>query len=306
MIKSASRLLNCALIACAGLMLAVASAHADNRLFPDSRIVAGDRISVEVVGKGPDLILIPGLACSRATWKATAERLKGHYRLHLVQVAGFAGEPAGANKDGAVVEPTAEAIDAYIVAHKLAPATLIGHSLGGTMSLWLAEHHPEHLKKVLLVDALPSYATVIFRGANPPAEQRHAIAAQISQSMTKVSDADYAKALDGQMASYATSPADKEMIKGWTLASDRGVVARAIGDDVDLDLSPGLAELKVPVTLLYPDYKTPNSSGMDTRYRGAYAPAKTMTIERIDQSMHFIMFDQPDAFAAALDGFLKK
>ncbi len=292
--------------ACVSLVLiGFGVAHADNRLFPDSKLIAGDRISVEVIGKGPDLILIPGLASSRDTWKATADRLKGRYRLHLVQVAGFAGDPPGANKDGPVVVPVAEAIDAYVVQHKLAPAVLIGHSLGGTISLYLSEHHPEHLRKVLLVDALPLYATVILRGQDLPAEQRHAIAGRISQSMASISDADYAKSLDPQLASYATSPADKEKIKGWTLSSDRSVVARSIAEDFDLDLRPGLADLKVPVTLLYPDYKSPGA-GVDDRYRGAYAPAKTMTIKRIDQSMHFIMLDQPQAFADALDEFLKR
>jgi hypothetical protein len=48
-----------------------------NRLFADSRIVVRDRFSDEVVGKGPDVVFIPGLASSRATWKATAERLRG-------------------------------------------------------------------------------------------------------------------------------------------------------------------------------------------------------------------------------------
>ena len=51
--------------------------------------------------------------------------------------------------------PTAEAIDAYLVEQKLTPATVIGHSMGGTMTLYLAEHHPEHLKKALMVDSLP-------------------------------------------------------------------------------------------------------------------------------------------------------
>ena len=287
------------------VLIGLGVAHADNRLFPDSKMVAGDRISVEVVGKGHDLIFIPGLASSRDTWKATAERLKSRYRLHLVQVAGFAGEPPGANKDGAVVVPVAEAIDAYIVSHKLAPATLIGHSLGGTMSLYLAEHHPEHLRKVLLVDALPLYAAVLLRGADPPAEQRHAIAARISQSMASISEADYAKSLDPQLASYATGPADKERIKAWTLSSDRSVVARSIGEDFDLDLRPGLTDIKVPITLLYPDYKSQSPTPVDARYRGAYAPAKSMTIKRIDQSMHFIMFDQPEAFGKALDEFLR-
>ena len=51
-----------------------------------------DRLSVEVTGSGPDVILIPGLASSREVWRAAAERLKATHRVHLVQLAGFAGE----------------------------------------------------------------------------------------------------------------------------------------------------------------------------------------------------------------------
>ena len=52
-----------------------------------------DRLSVEVVGQGHDVILIPGLASSREVWRATADRLKATHTVHLVQLAGFAGEP---------------------------------------------------------------------------------------------------------------------------------------------------------------------------------------------------------------------
>ena len=132
-----------------------------NRLFADSRLVVRDRFSDEIVGKGPDLVLIPGLASSRVTWKATAERLRGHYRLHLIQIAGFAGEPTRGNATGEVLVPTAEAIDAYLVEQKLTPATLIGHSLGGTTSLYLAETHGAHLKKVLMVEMLPATSLAV-------------------------------------------------------------------------------------------------------------------------------------------------
>jgi pimeloyl-ACP methyl ester carboxylesterase len=135
----------------AGAAILAGSAHADET-------VVRDRFSDEIVGHGPDLVFIPGLASSRDTWKATAARLKAHYRLHLIQVAGFAGEPARANAQGPVVIPTAEAIDAYLVEQHLAPAIVIGHSLGGTIVLYLAEHHPADLKKALMVDSLPFYA----------------------------------------------------------------------------------------------------------------------------------------------------
>ena len=66
-----------------------------------------DRLSVEVVGAGPDVILIPGLASSREVWRATADRLKATHRVHLVQLAGFAGEP-WTHGDGAFVQPEVE------------------------------------------------------------------------------------------------------------------------------------------------------------------------------------------------------
>src|SRR3954454_18267939 len=147
------------LAAAAAFALLAASATAQtatdpNRLFADSKIVVRDRFSDEIVGRGPDVVFIPGLASSRATWKATAERLRGKHRLHLIQIAGFSGEPARANATGDVLVPTAEAIDAYLVEQKLTPAILVGHSLGGTTILYLAQKRPEHLKKAMMVDAL--------------------------------------------------------------------------------------------------------------------------------------------------------
>ncbi|MBX4159128.1 hypothetical protein K4A07_18570, partial [Lactiplantibacillus plantarum] len=72
-----------------------------------------DRLSVEVVGQGPDVILVPGLASSREVWRATADWLKAAHRVHLVQLAGFAGE-AWTQGDGAFVQPEVQELARYI------------------------------------------------------------------------------------------------------------------------------------------------------------------------------------------------
>ncbi|HWT51701.1 MAG TPA: alpha/beta hydrolase, partial [Caulobacter sp.] len=51
---------------------------------------AADRMTVTVTGKGPDVILIPGLASSGAVWDATVKQLSTTHRVHVVQVVGFA------------------------------------------------------------------------------------------------------------------------------------------------------------------------------------------------------------------------
>jgi pimeloyl-[acyl-carrier protein] methyl ester esterase len=275
-----------------------------NRLFADSKLVVCDRFSDEIVGKGPDVVFIPGLASSRSTWKATAERLRGHYRLHLIQIAGFAGEPSRANATGDVLVPTAEAIDAYMVEQKLSPATAVGHSLGGTTLLYLSQKHPEHLRKVLIVDALP-----FFGGMQNPT----ATADSIRPQATKMRDAMLANtapvtaaSLAPQMKAMSKDPATQQMIAEWGAVSDRTVVARAMYDDLTLDLRPGLAAIRTPIVLLYPDNVPLGvpAGMMEKVYPAVYAPASTVKPAVVANSQHFIMLDQPQVFADALDAFL--
>ncbi|HEY3949779.1 alpha/beta hydrolase [Phenylobacterium sp.] len=288
---------------------AVAQPASDpNRLFADSRLVVRDRFSDEIVGKGPDLVLIPGLASSRATWKATAERLKGHYRLHLIQIAGFAGEPARGNAAGEVLVPTAEAIDAYLVQQKLTPATIVGHSLGGTTTLYISEQHPEHVRKAMMVDSLPWLAALMA----PPGTTR----AQIEAQMGRMRDMMNAQAgkpmtadqLEPQMAQMSKAKDTRHRVAEWGVASDRTVVARAMYEDTMLDLGPGLATLKTPMVLLYPDYVPLGmpAAAAKSRYEAAYAPARTVSVRMVTDSAHFIMLDNPAAFDAELDAFLAK
>jgi pimeloyl-ACP methyl ester carboxylesterase len=285
--------------ALAALTLAATTA-AGQQQFPDSHMITEGRISVEVIGKGPDVIFIPGLSSSRETWRATAERLKGRYRLHLIQVAGFAGESARANATGPVLIPTAEAIDAYVVSHHLAPATVVGHSLGGTIILWLAENRPQHLRKAMVVDAAPFFGPIILGPQTTPQSAR-AMGEKI-----RVGAPQPPAARDTMNAAMIGAADGRAMLARWEAASDPRVVQNALADDIELDLRPGLASIRTPITLLYPD-NTPVGAPagmMDKVYGAAFATAATIRLRRVDTSRHFIMFDEPAAFAADLDAFL--
>jgi pimeloyl-[acyl-carrier protein] methyl ester esterase len=276
-----------------------------NRLFADSKVVVRDRFSDEIVGKGPDLVLIPGLASSRVTWKATAERLRGHYRLHLIQIAGFAGEPARANATGDVLVPTAEAIDAYLVEQKLTPATLIGHSLGGTTILYLSEKHGGHLKKALMVDALPFFGGMQDPKATSESVAPGAAKARDAMIATGAKPATAAQ-LEPQMKAMSKDAATVHLVSEWGAVSDRSVVARALYDDITLDLRPGLASIKTPIVLVYPDDVPLGMPAgmMEKIYPALYAPATSVKTVLVTNSLHFVMLDQPAAFDAALDAFL--
>ncbi len=268
--------------------------------FPD---IATERFSVTVTGSGPDVVLIPGLASSAATWDGTLAHLKAHYRLHVLSIAGFAGEHAGANAAGEVVAPTVEAIDAYIKANHLKPI-VIGHSLGGTMGLMLAKAHPEDVARLIIVDALP-YAGVMF---NPAAtvDIVKPYAAAMQSKIEAMSDDAFKTQETGTLARMVTAPADVTLLAGWRAQSNRHAVAQSLYDDMVTDLRPDLATIQTPSVLLFP---VDAASGQDptvtaTFYKTQYAAMPHLTAVEIDNSRHFEMLDQPEAFAKALDGAL--
>ena len=269
--------------------------------FPD---VPTERFSVTVTGSGPDVILIPGLASSAATWDGTVAHLKAHYRLHILNLAGFAGEPAGANASGDILPAEVEAIDTYIRANHLKPV-VVGHSLGGTLSLMLAKAHPEDVSKIVVVDALP-YIGLLF-GPTVTVDMVKPQATALKAGIEAAAPDAFKAQETAGLSRLVTSPANRDLVLGWAMASDRHVFAEAMYEDMITDLRPDLGAIKTPAVLLYPvnaaTGQTPEAT--EAFYRTSYAGLAGLSLVRIDNSLHFEMLDQPEAFNAALDAALK-
>ncbi len=266
---------------------------------------APTRFSVTVVGSGPDVILIPGLASSASVWDSTVAQLKAKFRVHVVQVAGFAGAPVRGNAAGPVVAPLVAELAQYIAASNLSKPAIIGHSMGGLSALMLAADHGGLVGKIMIVDSLPWYGMIF--GPTATMDGVLAQGARIRDSMAGGGQAAYAAGVPASMAILVKSkgPQAQAAIAA-SQASDAGVTARAFYDVLATDMRPRLAGITTPVTMLYP---WDASSGIplamfDALYTGAYAPLPNKTIKRIDGAYHFIQVDQPEAFAKEVDAFL--
>jgi pimeloyl-ACP methyl ester carboxylesterase len=259
-----------------------------------------------VSGKGADVILIPGLASSRDVYAAEARLLAPNYRLHLIQIAGFAGEPVGPNVTGPILAPVVEQIHQYVVAGKLQHPAIIGHSLGGLLGLMLAAAHPEDVGSLLIVDSLPFYALVFAPEATVDVVKPQAAA--MRDQMLAASPDVYA-AMANQAAGYLALNLDaRKLVAASSIASDRAVMANAMYEDLITDLRPQLVGIKTSATLLYPYDAAavgPDSAKIDAVYTNAYSTMPNLKIHRIDDSRHFIMYDQPAAFDKAVQSFLK-
>ena len=262
-----------------------------------------DRISVEVRGSGPDVVLIHGLGSSTRVWSETVAAVP-NYRYHLVQMNGFAGTPAEANADGAVITRTAEEVARYIREARLNRPALIGHSMGGTVALSLAARH-DLVSRVMVVDMVP-FLGALFGPPGTTAETVRPTADRLRDQALAATPEARRQTVEASMKTMVLTDALRQPAIDDALASDRGVTAAAYHELIVTDLRPELPRIRVPVTVLH--VQTPNIpmtvEQFDAFYRAAYAGLPNVSIRRIPGSYHFIMYDQPDRFAAEVRAFL--
>ena len=265
---------------------------------------ASDRIAVTVTvtGSGPDVVLIPGLSSSPDVWKDTVAAVPG-YRYNLIKVAGFDGAPAGANASGPVLIPVADEIARYIAEARLKSPAIVGHSMGGSMALLIAERHPELASRVMVVDMMPFLGAMF--GANSP-DTLGPVATQIRDGIAKATG-DARKAQTEQtIAGMIRTESMRPSAVAQGLASDPVVSGQGMYDLIMTDLRPDLAKVKVPLTVLWvvPNGAPLTEDQLATYYRMSYANAPQAVLTHIPDSYHFIMYDQPERFRSELRAFL--
>lgn len=262
------------------------------------------RITVTTQGSGPDVVLIPGLNSSPRAWATTVAAVPG-YRYHLVQLSGFAGQPVGGNREGDVVAPVAEEIARYIRETGLKQPAVIGHSMGGTMGMMLAARHPDALSRLMVVDMYP-YLGTFFAGPGAGPEKVAAVADAIAAGNLAASPEVRRKNANATIAGMVDTEAMRAGAIDDSVKSDAGVSTRAFRELLVTNLIPELAKISKPVTVLYVQPKTVPipAEQFDYVYKSAYAPVKQLTLKRIPDSAHFIMWDQPQRFQAELKAFL--
>lgn len=105
---------------------------------------AGDR-------GGRDLLIVHGLFGSARNWGAIARRLAEGRRVVCVDMRNHGSSPF---RDSHSYPELAEDLAEVIEAHG-APMDVLGHSMGGKASMWLALTRPELVGKLVVADIAP-------------------------------------------------------------------------------------------------------------------------------------------------------
>jgi len=102
-------------------------------------------------GTGTPILLIHGLGGSHVNWSPVADQLSAFGSTRAIDLIGFGyTQPLGRSS---AVEAQRDLIISYLLDHADAPALLVGNSMGGLISILVAEAAPELVEGLVLVDA---------------------------------------------------------------------------------------------------------------------------------------------------------
>ncbi len=106
-------------------------------------------VHYEAYGRGRPVILLHGWLESWIPWIGTMEALGCSHKAYALDFWGF-GE-SGKQAGSFAVQDYTEMVDQFMECLGIEQALVIGHSMGGTVSLSLALDHPERVQKVAVV-----------------------------------------------------------------------------------------------------------------------------------------------------------
>lgn len=250
-------------------------------------------VHYETYGQGKPVVLLHGWLGSWGLWQRTMEELGRNYRTYALDFWGFGD--SGKKRETYAVSDFVSLVDQFMEQLGIESAPLVGHSMGGTVSLSVAIRYPKRAQKVVVVGSpivgsslsillqLAGFRAIAFMVYNLPAALRLGVRLFSPFIVNK-----------DPLAWYRSQERD---LSKTTLES----FFASIGSLRRTDLRPFLNEVTVPTLGIY-------GVGDTIVHPKQYEPLKAgvhhAKIAVMDKSRHFPMIDEPDKFNKVLKEFL--
>lgn len=253
-------------------------------------------IQVEVVGQGDPVLLLPGFTCPGEVWAETVEKISRNHECHLVSYAGFGDVPA---IDSSWLHTVKKDIDQYIQENKFVKLSIVGHSMGGTLALWLASEKQFDIKKLLIVDALPCMGAMMIPNYS---SDKISYNTEYNNNLLKMSDEEF-RGMAMNFAVFMSKSASKhQQIVDWMTKADRKTYVYGYTDLLKLDLREDIKNIESQVVILAA--ANPSKRMVEGVYNNQFAALESKEIVYIENSAHFIMFDQFEIYMNELKQLL--
>jgi len=245
----------------------------------------------EVYGRGHPVILLHGWLGSWGLWRETMTYLGQNYRTYALDFWGF-GE-SGRKRSTYKVQDFVSLVNQFMDQLGIASAPLVGHSMGGTVSLSVALDYPERVEKVVIIGSpiVGSSLALPLKLAGIPINARLLFtffplfrAAMRLASPFICSDPEFPDLMDRDLS---RTTLESFLISIATLRKT--------------DLRPRLNQIQIPVMGMFGDA---DNIVNPQQWKPLQEGLPNARIERFSQAGHFIMLDEPPLFLSILKDFL--
>lgn len=241
-------------------------------------------------GKGPPLLLLPGITSPAATWGFVAERLGELFDTYVFDARGRGLSSGGKDLDygmDAMADDVAGAIDTL----DLTGVLLVGHSMGARTAIRAARRHSLPIRRLVLVD--------------PPVSGpgRRPYPSPLPWYIDSIRMAAKGCGIE-QMRPYLPGWSDEHLRlrAEWLHTCEEAAIVRSHHDLNEADVHADLPHIRAPTLLIVAggaDVVRPEESAE----MGRLCPA--LTVRTVSNAGHMIPWDNFDGFFVALLPFLK-
>jgi pimeloyl-ACP methyl ester carboxylesterase len=233
--------------------------------------VEGWPIGYEAAGEGEPVVLVHGLSGSARWWSRNVPGIAERYRIYLVDLPGF-GTMRSLRRRFVLAE-SATWLSEWMDAAGLEHAHLVGHSMGGYVSVRLAASRPELVRRLVLVAP-----------AGVPAER-----SMLGHLVPLL------------LAARHATPAFMPVLVRDALRMGPTTLWRAARDLLAEDVRADLRKIEAPTLLVWGENDPLIPPAVGDLLREEIPNCRLLLVRRAG---HVPMFDQPKEFDAALLAFL--
>jgi pimeloyl-ACP methyl ester carboxylesterase len=250
----------------------------------------------------PPIVLVHGSRLHAHVWDDFGRRFSDRYHIIALDQRGH-GDSGWDTSGTYQLEELYRDLRAVVQARGLSRFTLVGHSLGGRVSMVYAHRHPEELNGLVLVDITPGRPAT----AAPTADLSRNIEAPgpgefDTQEAALVYLARVMSRAPRHMVEESVRHGMRKTDAGrYTWKYDPALVRGRVQTPPGFDLWSMMSTVPTTTLLQYGSHSNVVNAELAARLE------KTMprcTVERVEGAGHGLFTDRPDAFAESVERFL--
>ncbi len=248
-------------------------------------IAAADDAAAPFDPIGSDIVLIHGLGSDASIWEAVTPRLLLGFRVWAYEMPGHGSTPP---IQDATIATVADHLGRFLAEQGIHTPVLVGHGFGGMVAMTFAYDHPEQVRRLVLIDAVPRQSA--------PREVKVQVADQLANNY------------DAYLANYFGLLSQEKVIADrvvdQALRTEQITFTQLLLNSFDFDLSDELNGHDIPILVIGSGSLLPDPALAQQFLDGyGFAGARTIAFKTMPGVGHFVMLEEPDYTASVIAAY---